>query len=296
MTNSPQTLLELATYWTSKGGVNLGIVGNSSHCAGYHLGRDRIYSSCACKPSGECVPGRGDKDYSVQQDRDKNSLTNYASAIDLGKINGSLVGLREFTAYLFERGLAGDPLMHDVREVIGSTDGVNVYGWSALAPDHLIKDYGDASHKEHTHISWWRDSELRSKLALFAAYFEGDDVTITLGKGEDWLPMAGVNGTSNGCFRKTPDVKAPIVKRVPIGTTIRSIAEVTTSAATDNNWRLTFDTDGTPLYMLRRDWMPVTQGGSDVVNAGLFAYISRATVKTFSDGVNAAIAAIQKLV
>lgn len=279
MTNSPQTLLELATYWTSKGGVNLGIVGNSSHCAGYHLGRDRIYSSCACKPSGECVPGRGDKDYSVQQDRDKNSLTNYASAIDLGKVNGSLVGLREFTAYLFGRGLAGDPLMHDVREVIGSTDGVNVYGWSALAPDHLIKDYGDASHKSHTHISYWRDSELRSKLPLFLAYF-----------GET-MPHIVITDTRRGVIVTTENLSL-----VDISDTTKRISKpkgyrrdcLGFGYLADNSWKaIDVDKHQPPTGDRGKVALVVAEGGR--LYYALASQVAFTPIESYNDGVDAAV-------
>jgi hypothetical protein len=59
----------------------LGVVGNDRHCSGYHLGRDRIFSRCACRPDGTCEPGQGDKDYSVSRSRDRIGLSSSASAI-----------------------------------------------------------------------------------------------------------------------------------------------------------------------------------------------------------------------
>lgn len=175
MTFAPATLTALQAYYVAHGGVNLGIVGNARHCKGYHLGRDRIYGTCACKPSGTCVAGLKDNDYSVHTTRDRNGLTDAASAVDLGKIDGSIVKLRDFTRFLFDLCQRKTALTNDVREVIGSVDGKTVLGWSALAPDKLQSGYGDSSHLTHTHISFYRDSQSRDKRPIFAAYFEKED-------------------------------------------------------------------------------------------------------------------------
>ena len=95
MSSSPQSLRQLGTYWTAQGGVNLGVVGNAAHTYGYHLGRDRIYDGGG--------PGKGDRDYSVQTRRDKAGLSDAASAIDLGRLNGSLPKLYRFSRW---RGIA----------------------------------------------------------------------------------------------------------------------------------------------------------------------------------------------
>jgi hypothetical protein len=59
-----------------------------------------------------------------------------------------------------------------VREVIfWSTVRNRVIGWSDTAPGIWINDYGDLSHKTHTHISFYRDSETRPKTQLFQPYF-----------------------------------------------------------------------------------------------------------------------------
>lgn len=75
MTYGPQSIRDLAELWTSKGGVNLGIVGDLAHAGrpSYHNGRDRIEKY-----------GRIQTDYSVQHPRDKAGLTNAASALDRG--------------------------------------------------------------------------------------------------------------------------------------------------------------------------------------------------------------------
>lgn len=121
----------------------------------------------------------------------------------------------------------------------------------------------------------------------------GEDMTITKRKGEDWLPTT-TNGQSNGVLRATPDAAAPIVQRVPAGVITRSIAEIRTTAATDYDWRLTAAADGTPLYMLRRDWNPLVQGGDPKTDAALADYIARADA--YANGYAAAKAAAAKAV
>jgi hypothetical protein len=162
MTFAPQTLLELAAYWKREGGVFLGIVGDTAHQdkgVSYHLGKDQL------------IPGA----YSAQTFRDRRGLTNAASAIDLGKLDGSYVQLRAFSDWLARRCVKGDAGTLDVREVIYSPDGKRVLGFKD-GIDFLIPDYGDASHLTHTHISFYRDSEFRAKVPLFKPYFEEADV------------------------------------------------------------------------------------------------------------------------
>jgi hypothetical protein len=174
MSVNPPTLYELGLYWIAQGGVNLGVVGNQKHCGGYHLGRDRIYSTCACRPDGTCEPGKYDLDYSVRQDRDKAGLSNAASAIDLGKLNGSLTALYDFSAWLVARCQAKAEGTADIREVIywSPTNG-RVERWDGVS--RVIRwgvGQGDLSHKTHTHISYFRDSEGRDKRPAFRPYFE----------------------------------------------------------------------------------------------------------------------------
>ena len=175
MTINPQTLRDLGAYWVAQGGVNLGVVGNTAHTSGYHLGRDRIYDGAG--------PGLGDADYSVKLPRDKAGLTSAASAIDLGKLGGSLTNLRAFSRDLVARCMSSAATRHDIREIIYSPDGVKVQRYSGI--DNLIHTgpgNGDSSHIGHTHISYLRDSEGRDKRPAFAPYFasEGDTVGLTI--------------------------------------------------------------------------------------------------------------------
>lgn len=157
MSTAPASIRALASLWVSKGGTNLGIVGDAAHGAkgtSYHLGRDRL------------APGA----YSASSSRDRAGLTNAASALDLGKLDGSLTGLRAFSKWLVSRCQRG--VCPDIREVIYSPNGKTVDRWDGL--DNRVRTgpgQGDNSHLTHTHISFFRDSERRSKTALFAPYF-----------------------------------------------------------------------------------------------------------------------------
>ena len=158
MTYAPKSLQELAAYWTLQKGVNLGIVGDTEHQqkgVSYHLGKSAL------------VPGA----YSCERPRDKAGLTNAASAIDLGRLDGSFAQLRAFSDWLARRCVKNDPKTIDVVEVIYSPDGKRVLGFKD-GVDFLIPNYGDNSHLTHTHISFYRDSEFRDKVALFAPYFQ----------------------------------------------------------------------------------------------------------------------------
>ena len=164
MTYAPATLSALARYWIEQDGVMLGIVGNRAHTKGYHCGKDRIYDG-----SG---PGIGDADYSVQHPRDKAGLSNAASAIDLGRLGGTLEGLQAFSRWLVAECQANRVWSRDIREVIYSPDGTKVQRYSGIDGDiHTGPGNGDDSHEAHTHISFFRDSVARDKVPLFAPYF-----------------------------------------------------------------------------------------------------------------------------
>jgi len=164
MSYAPKTLSALARYWTDHGGRALGIVGNTSHVRGYHLGKDRIFDGAG--------PGIGWDDYSVQTSRDKAGLSDAASGIDLGRLNGSLKQLRNFSKWLVAECQAGKPGARDVREIIYSPDGETVQRWSGIDNKiHTGPGNGDSTHLTHTHISYFRDSAARDKTGLFSGYF-----------------------------------------------------------------------------------------------------------------------------
>jgi len=167
MSYAPKSISNAMAVWTSNGGVNLGVVGNTGHTVGYHLGKDRIYDG-----SG---PGIGDSDYSIKLARDKAGLTNAAAAADLGRLNGSLGQLQSFSKWLVGRCKANAPGTSDIREVIYSPDGTAVKRWDNNAKVLYTggdgTGQGDNSHRTHTHISFFRDSEARDKTIIFSPYF-----------------------------------------------------------------------------------------------------------------------------
>ena len=167
MSYAPKTLTALGVYYTLHGGVNLGIVGDVGHTVGYHLGRDRIYGPM----------GQGADDYSVKHPRDRAGLSGGASAIDFGRLNGSLQELYAFSNWLVGECQDKRPGSADIREIIYSPDGTRVQRYSGIDGGiHTGPGNGDLSHRTHTHVSYFRDSEQRSKVQLVAPYLEGDTV------------------------------------------------------------------------------------------------------------------------
>lgn len=133
----------------------VGIVRNEPGTS-YHIGEDYLNSGA----------------YSVvESSRDRNGLSNASSAIDLGWFSftrgGKTHNLRTFSAWLVAQCRAGTADSLDIREVIYSLDGQSVKRWDRLG----IRSTGDSSHETHTHVSWFRDSENRNKVALFERYF-----------------------------------------------------------------------------------------------------------------------------
>jgi hypothetical protein len=159
---APLSIRGLASYWVSKGGVNLGIVGDTAHVAkgfSYHLGKDYLAPDA----------------YSIKTARDKAGLTNAASAIDLGALgdSGNYGALRAFSRWLVGQGQKNAAGTSDIREIIYTPDGKVVMRWDrergfASAPR---PGEADNSHLYHTHISFYRDSEERSKVGLFTPFW-----------------------------------------------------------------------------------------------------------------------------
>jgi hypothetical protein len=167
-TTNPPRLVELGKFWKAQHGVNLGVIGDTGHVAkgvSYHLGKAELTADA----------------YSIQNARDKAGLTNAASAIDLGKLSGSLANLRVFSAWLVARCLADPAVRHDVREIIYSPEGKTVQRYSGVDNKiHTGPGNGDLTHRTHTHISFFRDSEKRDKVFLFQPFFQvgwGPDVS-----------------------------------------------------------------------------------------------------------------------
>lgn len=160
-TLAPANLIAVEAYYVAHHGVNLGIVGDASHVGGgtsYHLGKDQLR------------PGA----YSAVTDRDRAGLSNYASAVDLGRIRDSLLPLRKFSAWFVDQCRHNSVDTRDVREVIYSPDGTTVLRWDRERGVGSAPRDGEAdfSHRTHTHISYYRDSRGRSQVGPFRRYFD----------------------------------------------------------------------------------------------------------------------------
>ena len=174
MSYAPQTLLNARAYILDRTGLPsgaVGIVGDSAHTFGYHLGKDRL-------PSG---------DYSNRTARDQAGLTAAASALDIGNF-GDLWQLTEFLVAEARNGR-----LPDVREVIGPLRDGRAYRWDHLDGWTAVRRSAGDSHEWHIHLSYYRDSENRDKTGPFRAYFEGDTT------GGIMLPKHG-DGKANGQF------------------------------------------------------------------------------------------------
>lgn len=163
MSYAPTSLLNLRDYLkehTGLSAISLGIVGDSAHKSGYHLGKDRIFSAS----------GQGWNDYSVRTSRDKNGLTNAASAIDIG----NFAGLRHLSIWLVRECQRNAPGTSDIREIIYSPDGDRVLRYDRNRGITSAPREGEAdnSHRLHSHISWQRDSQSRDKIRVFKEFFE----------------------------------------------------------------------------------------------------------------------------
>lgn len=295
MSGNPKTLQDLGSYWTSHGGVNLGVVGNTSHTYGYHLGKDRIYDG-----SG---PGVGDADYSVKTARDRAGLTNMASAIDLGKLNGSLANLQKFSRWLVARAQHNATGTRDLREIIYSPDGKTVLRWDRERGYASTPRAGEAdnTHLTHTHISFYRDSEARDKRPIFAPYFtpapppvqESDMPALTA-----YIPgqVATVKVTAN--VRVAPSLTATILRVVSGTPEVWTVTgwvkgDVDPDGGSDQwvcrwssgRWEYTAKSNITAGPAVPPDGSPFTQ-------AQLDAAVAAAGSKGYNDGLGAASAAV----
>jgi hypothetical protein len=163
MSGVPGKLLEVRELFmehTRLRAVSLGIVGDTRHDDGYHLGRSRIFAA----------GGKGKNDYSIQTARDRDSLTNQASAIDIGQFGR----LRRMSKWLVAQARADAPDTRDIREIIYSPDGKTVLRWDRERGVKSRPKPGEAddTHLTHTHVSFYRDSLKRDKVAVFRRWFE----------------------------------------------------------------------------------------------------------------------------
>jgi hypothetical protein len=198
MTYAPATLLDTRRYLVAQDKAaptlevtEVGIVGDTSHViegTGYHLGKDQLKFS--------------KNPYSARTARDKAGLAdpeiaNAACAID---IDDDWDYMRQFFPWCVEECRASAPDTLDIRELIYSPDGTNVFRWDREnGVRSLPQPSTQYSHRTHGHISKYRDSTRRSLTPLFERYYrevvdgggptEGDDTLhCKFGDGEKPLP------------------------------------------------------------------------------------------------------------
>lgn len=164
MTDAPTDLLQCRRYLldhTGLAGDSIGIVAGpeDAQTGGYHCGNDQLRKL-----------GRLDTDYSKRESPLDRPGTDAASALDIG----SFSRLRELSAALV-RDAAVDPRLNAIREIIYSVDGQTVKRWDRLG----IRFGGDNSHRYHTHISFFRQSQgsrndERNFFGWLREFFEGE--------------------------------------------------------------------------------------------------------------------------
>lgn len=169
-TVAPNSLLAARGFIMSAFGITdpnaVGIKGDAAHAnsgSSYHLGEGDL------RPDSYTI---------VESPRDRRGLSDDASAIDIGKFkivrDGRTHTLPTFSVWLVGQCRMNAPDTLDIREVIYSPDGKVVRRYDREG----IRDSGPASHLEHTHVSYYRDSTKRDKLGLYRRYvaevIEGD--------------------------------------------------------------------------------------------------------------------------
>ena len=162
MTYAPRPCPTSAATGSARRDATSGIVGDTAHQkkgVSYHLGRSQLTTDA----------------YSARTARDKRGLTDAASAIDLGALGGSLAAPARLQRVA--RGTGPREQARDVRHPRDHLLGPEAVGGHALGPragraSTPRTGEADMSHKTHTHVSYYRDSEKRDKVAVFRPYFE----------------------------------------------------------------------------------------------------------------------------
>lgn len=159
MSEVPPDLAAVARYLRSRDVPVLGIVGDTAHTSGYHLGRDRIYT---------VPPGRGNLDYSIRHDRDRAGLTNAASAVDIGR-HPRIIDLGRHLIYA-----ARTDRHEDYAEIIAErSNGTQVWRWT---PSGTTGKPASDELYHHLHVAYRRDSRARAKTDDYRAFYEPTEV------------------------------------------------------------------------------------------------------------------------
>lgn len=185
MTSAPPDLLAFRHQIISLTGLNglsVGIVGDSAHAAtgGYHEGKSDLarvgrYHTWA-------TAGSNSEDYSVRLQRDRDGLTDHASAIDIGYDwpHGGNQAWLKFNNLLAADLRAGQPALAAVRAVNYSPDGT--LRRRIDRENGFAVEVSSDSVDIHTHIECFRDTEGRRQdtlnrlVALIRAAITGGDM------------------------------------------------------------------------------------------------------------------------
>jgi hypothetical protein len=180
MSYAPESILQarrlIQGIVPSLSNAELGIVGDDAHAnsgTGYHIGEDALKAAA----------------YSVvESSRDRNGLTNAASALDVGwfTVPGQKRTLRDMSKWIVAECEANALDTRDIREIIYSPDGRTVKRWDRLK----ARSSGDDSHLSHTHFSFFRDSESRDKTSIFRRWF------VEIGAMEDGMALTLADGAT----------------------------------------------------------------------------------------------------
>lgn len=214
MTVASPALLEARAYLKGQdpdlSNDEVGIAGGPSHVAtgtSYHLGKDQLKM--------------GRNPYSARTARDKAGLANpatanFASALD---VDDDLDELREMSVWIVDECRKPNPHPDtlDIREVIYSPDGVNVWTWDReKGQTSPPEKRGDSSHRTHSHFSFYRDAGLKPKVPIFRRFYErnnpaggSDMIPIPFGEGEKPAPRSSrVGAMQRALIRAGADLSA----------------------------------------------------------------------------------------
>ncbi len=165
MTDNPPDLIAFRTEirrLTGLGPLDIGILGNQAHIetGGYHEGKDDLASVGLYHP--HAAVGSHDEDYSVRLKRDRDAVTNFASAMDIGDDwpNGGRDAWKRFNGLLLHAIQHDHPAMTTVRAINYSPDGILRKRVDREAGVSHIQDSTD-NVEIHTHIEWYRDTQDR---------------------------------------------------------------------------------------------------------------------------------------
>lgn len=189
MTNAPDDLLahrkdvQTATGMTS--GADVGIVGDGAHqrTGGYHEGMDVLVAIGRYHPPAYSHIGSTNEDYSARLARDRNGLTNDASAMDYGSdwSHGGRAAWLRFNNALAAALKSGDSRLPAVRAINYSPDGTTKRRIDRET--NWVNSSTSDTVTVHTHVEFYRDTKgnrtmtLNQILSLIQVAISGGSMT-----------------------------------------------------------------------------------------------------------------------